>query len=51
LILGSRYSSFTYDAYFTNLTTGAMTFSNYKVKGKAIPTVACWILPKTTPGI
>lgn len=38
LILGSRYSSFTYDAYFTNLTTGAMTaHSNYKVKGKAIP--------------
>ncbi|MEF3091052.1 TonB-dependent siderophore receptor [Raoultella scottii] len=38
LILGSRYSSFTYDSYFTNLTTGAMTaHSNYKVKGKIIP--------------
>lgn len=38
LILGSRYSDFTYDSYFTNLTTGAMTgHSNYKVKGKTIP--------------
>lgn len=38
LILGSRYSSFTYDSYFTNLTTGAMTrHSNYKVRGKTIP--------------
>ncbi|MCP1065784.1 hypothetical protein M5G07_11050 [Serratia symbiotica] len=38
LILGSRYSSFTYDYYFTNLTTGAMTrHSNYKVRGKTVP--------------
>ncbi len=38
LILGSRYSDFTYDAYFTNLTTGAMTsHSNYTVKGKTLP--------------
>jgi len=38
VILGSRYSSFTYDSYFTNLTTGKMTgHSNYKVDGKAMP--------------
>lgn len=38
VILGSRYSSFTYDSYFTNLTTGNMTgHSNYKVDGKAMP--------------
>ncbi|MCS3433475.1 TonB-dependent siderophore receptor [Klebsiella sp. BIGb0407] len=37
-ILGSRYSNFTYDSYFTNLTTGNITgHSNYKVKGKAMP--------------
>ncbi|MFG1172225.1 TonB-dependent siderophore receptor [Erwiniaceae bacterium CAU 1747] len=38
LLLGSRYSSYTYDAYFHNLTTGAMTgHSSYQLKGKAIP--------------
>ena len=38
MILGSRYSNFTYDSYFTNLTTGKVTgHSNYNINGKTMP--------------
>ncbi|CAK9886256.1 MAG: Fe(3+)-pyochelin receptor [Candidatus Erwinia impunctatus] len=38
LILGTRYSSFNYDSYFTNLTRGAITsHTSYQARGEVIP--------------
>lgn len=37
LILGSRYSNYTYNSYFTSLRTGNTSHSNYKENGKLVP--------------